>query len=311
MKLAVPVAFLMIWLVTGCGKVGDPHVPTVRTPAMIVDLKAVQNQDRITLYWTNPSKYTDGSNATDLMSVRILQAGKLIATEMVSGAGKPQSKLLDVIPAGTKATYSLEVETQRRKVSEMSNEVPITVVAVPGVVLNPMGRMDQHQIWLEWQAPVQNPAFADLYLVRRDDGTTETVKETHFEDAKVEVGKTFTYIITAARGGTPPVPGPPSMQVVVRAKDETGPAVPTGLQPPIVSDAGAILQWASNTESDLAGYWVWRSSSQDSGFTKLNSEMLTVTSFRDEAYRPGFYYAISAVDESGNESDRSMPVRAP
>src|SRR6185295_504712 len=67
----------MIWLVTGCGKVGDPHVPTVRTPAMIVDLKAVQNQDRITLYWTNPSKYTDGSNATDLMSVRILQAGKL------------------------------------------------------------------------------------------------------------------------------------------------------------------------------------------------------------------------------------------
>ncbi len=120
--------------------------------------------------------------------------------------------------------------------------------------LNLKGVMDQHRIRLDWDPPVQNPALAEVYIVRREDGAfpPETVTETHWEDKTVEAGKTYSYIVTAARSSVPPVSGPPSLNdsrcLLI---DERPPAKPTGLQPPVISDSGAILHWDSNTEDDL------------------------------------------------------------
>jgi hypothetical protein len=73
------------------------------------------------------------------------------------------------------------------------------------------------------------------------------------------------------------------------------------------------LQWSPNTESDLMGYNIYRSSSAVGPFTRSN----TVVTGRISAYEDGpltaltrYYYQVSAVDSSGNESLRSAVVSA-
>lgn len=317
MKHAVPFALLMLLLASACGKVGEPRPPKIRIPAGIMDLMVTQNQTDVSLTWTNPQRYVDGSMATDLTKVLILQNGSLIDAVPVSGPGKQQTYTRSVSGAlGTTPVFTIEVETERGKTSAVSNEARISVVDVPGVVLNLKGVMDQHRIRLTWDPPLQNPSFAEVYIVRREDGAfpPARVTETNWEDRTVEAGKMYSYIVMAARGGSSPVSGRPSAPYSVIAKDEKAPATPTGLKPPVVSDSGAILTWDLNSEEDFTGYKVYRSDnpdSGDSGWVLLGDSLLKIALFPDAAYRPGSYYRVSAVDESGNESEKTLPVRAP
>jgi hypothetical protein len=203
------------------------------------------------------------------------------------------------------------VATQRGKVSSISNGVTLLVLDTPGKVADLHGDMDQGQIRLSWLPPVQNPSLAEIYLVRRQDWDAfRPVKVPSFIDTEIEAGKTYQYVITAARDTNPPVPGTPSSAIDIMAVDQVRPGAPTGLKPPVVSDTGAFLQWDMNAETDIAGYRVYRSDNPNAGFVRLNMEVLPNPSFRDPDYRSGFYYEVSAVDLSGNESALSAPVRA-
>jgi fibronectin type 3 domain-containing protein len=193
--------------------------------------------------------------------------------------------------------------------------VRTAVVDVPGVVSNLKGIMDQHRVRLDWAPPAQNPALAEVYIVRREDRPMDpvAVTETHWDDTTVEASKTYAYVVTAARSSVPPVSGSPT-KVTVVAMDTTRPAAPAGLQPPVTSDSGAILRWDPSKEEDFAGYKVYRSDNPaagDGNWVWLGGALLTLRSYTDGSYRPGSYYSVTAVDDSGNESEKSAPVRAP
>jgi hypothetical protein len=96
--------------------------------------------------------------------------------------------------------------------------------------------------------------------------------------------------------------------------DTTPPAAPTGLTaspgPNMVS-----LAWNANTEPDLAGYNVYRSTSSPvpTGGTPLNGgTLVTTTSFIDNTVTGGtqYFYAVRAVDASGNPSAASNEAPA-
>ena len=296
---------------SGCGKVGDPLPPRNRVPENVVNLTAVQNRYQVTLSWTNPSKYIDGAAATDLWHVFILRNGAPIRDLPVTGPGTVQSVSVDAQEeVGKVSIYTVRVETQRGKFS-VSNGVTLTPIDVPGMVAGLEGNMDQGQIQLHWQVPTQNPALAEIYLVRRQDwDAPQRVKDPGFIDTEIEAGKTYQYVVTPARAGNPPVAGPPSSPLMVVAVDRIEPKPPTGLQPPVVTEAGAFIRWDSNTETDIAGYRVYRSDNPDTGFVPV-TELLTGNSYQDPNYRPGSYYKVSAEDEAGNKSNMSASVRAP
>jgi hypothetical protein len=63
------------------------------------------------------------------------------------------------------------------------------------------------------------------------------------------------------------------------------------------------------TESDLAGYYVYRSDLPSGVAEKLNREPLKETKYTDPAGGETHYYWIRALDTSGNESTRSEVVR--
>jgi len=301
-------------LFSGCGRVGDPLPPFIRIPEAVKDLSVAQNGYDLVLTWTNPPRYLDGSAATNLSRVQIRNNDAPIATVNVAAAGKPQSYAIPVGPviAGQRR-FALIVETTQGKQSELSNTASINPVEVPGRVTGLNAIPDQRRIFLKWDKPKDGPTLAEAYRVVRTDipAEAETVTETHYEDIRYQAAKMVTYQVTALRrveGTVVMGVGPES--VTVAAEDKTPPMIPFGIEIQS-SDMGAFVTWQPNDETDLAGYRVFRSEHAEAGFKPITDRIVTTNGFFDVAYKPGVYYAVSAVDEFGNESRMSTPFRAP
>ena len=87
------------------------------------------------------------------------------------------------------------------------------------------------------------------------------------------------------------------------------PNTPTGLT--VVSGANEILlRWNANTESDLAGYRVYRDAGDGSGFVSLEETLIQGREYadRDIELETAYQYKLSAVDADGNESSPAGPV---
>lgn len=70
------------------------------------------------------------------------------------------------------------------------------------------------------------------------------------------------------------------------------------------------LSWTASTSSNVAGYNIYRSASSSGPFTKLNTSVVTATSFIDTTALAGqtYYYEASTVDTLNNESPLTSPV---
>jgi len=73
----------------------------------------------------------------------------------------------------------------------------------------------------------------------------------------------------------------------------------------------ATLTWNAST-STVAGYSVYRSTVSGSGYTKINSSLVTTLTYTDSTVQSGttYFYVTTAVDSSGNESVNSNEVMA-
>jgi hypothetical protein len=80
---------------------------------------------------------------------------------------------------------------------------------------------------------------------------------------------------------------------------------------PFSAGGGGIhLSWSANSEPDLAGYNVYRGTVSGGPYSKLNTSLITATSYDDAVSGGPFYYVVTAVDTSLNESARSSEVSA-
>jgi len=90
------------------------------------------------------------------------------------------------------------------------------------------------------------------------------------------------------------------------APDSTPPSAPTGLTATAVKSSQIDLDWADNGESDISHYSVKRSASTGSPYTQIISN-LNASAYSDKSVMPQttYYYVVSAVDTSSNESGDS------
>jgi hypothetical protein len=116
------------------------------------------------------------------------------------------------------------------------------------------------------------------------------------------------FVVTLTVEDESDLQGTDTMTVHVLTGTDQPPAAPLSL---VVQTAGSDalrLTWNANTESDLAGYKVYRSLTQGGPYTLLNPvALVTATTYLDQDLDGGhtYYYVVTAVDNGGHESTRS------
>lgn len=93
--------------------------------------------------------------------------------------------------------------------------------------------------------------------------------------------------------------------------DTTAPDAPADLWA-LAGDETVSLDWADNSEPDLDGYNLYRSTTSGSFGARLNSSLLTDSNYIDDNVANGtiYYYVVTAVDTNENESGDSVEACA-
>jgi hypothetical protein len=177
----------------------------------------------------------------------------------------------------------------------------------------------EDRIEIQWTIPdantdgTQPPLLKGYNVYRSSPGEAsarlnETPVETPpFADRSFKFGITYSYRVRALTGDAAPyLESGDSGTLDVTAVDTFPPAPPKGLIS--VTAVGLVtLFWNPGPEADLAGYRVWRKGSEDVEFLALTPAAIGENTFSDEHIESGqrYEYAVTAVDQAGNESARS------
>jgi len=308
------------------------------------DLQAVRKGSTVTLAWTTPHETTDRKRIKHLGVTRICRVVDVIApVECAENVGTlpPEhtpsggaASFRDTLPKELQethaqgfASYAVEVESPRGRSAGLSNRVIVPLaptLPAPGHV---SARVTAEGVEVSAFVPV---AFtgSEYHLFRRSPGTQQELDiggpsgfqidgqagTFTFLDRDAEWEKTYLYKVAGVttetvQGKDERIQGDDSKEIQVFVHDIFPPAVPVGLQAVSAGTAQQPfidLSWAPDTESDLAGYNIYRHE-EGSQPVKINSELSKAPTYRDFAVQAGhsYFYSISAVDVRGNESEKS------
>lgn len=226
----------------------------------------------------------------------------------------------------TQQTYifALRVRDERRRVSEFSDLLSLVAQAVPLPPLNVQAAVFDDHILLRWDAPLgstdqSTPPRVVGYNLFRSSGkeppfpvNPSLIKDIEYRDADFSFGQTYRYFVRAVASEGPPLLESDDSEVVeVRALDAFPPASPSGLTA-IAGMNYIALSWEAAGEADLAGYKIWRQEAGQAEFSLIASLGPAANSYTDSAVEKNkrYDYAITALDNAGNESQRSVSVPA-
>jgi hypothetical protein len=339
----------LLWLV-GCGVPGPPVPPTPKIPEAARDLVAQQVGERVLLRWTLPRLHTDGTRLDGPPKMEVLRAfvadgapseEGFIAQARVAYALPPQvvKSFLhtDIVAfpdllganvlreqAGRTAVYAIRAVNEKGQSVGFSNLAAVRVYPVPTPIAIIATRVTERAIELRWDAPKRTTsgtpveAIAGYQIYRSETGQSGsfalhgTSGISQYEDTQFAFGRKYFYAVRVlAQYGTDTVESEGSTIVEVTARDLFPPPVPAN--PIVVAGPGRVdLTWDASAATDLAGYFVYRSTEPGTGYERLTPQPLRVLSFADTTAKPGtrYYYVVTAVDTEGNESQFSAEVSA-
>ena len=318
----------------GCGSVGPPLPPLLNIPERSDDLRARQTTEGVVLEWTWPALTTEGMPLRDLSEFavhRIEIAGPVrvpsreqfernstLAASLKDAALEPfgpGEQVRIILPAkslvGKTFAFGVRGSSSRRRTLGFSDLVIIHVVEPPGPPVAPSVTVGQDAIAVEWKAAERASAYL-VFRSAKPGGPFDKIgrtQETTLRDPDFQWKRHYYYRVRSfGQSATGEVEGPDSSIVDVFTEDTFPPRTPLELRT-VVTKKSVELSWRPNSEEDSAGYRVWRGGTSGD-VVALNDELLQSPTYSDQAVERGqtYRYAISAVDQDGNESELSEPV---
>lgn len=245
------------------------------------------------------------------------------------------SDTLELAGEPTRLRYAVRYVNASGQRAAFSNFLviePAARVAQSPVIISTGNEVSEEAITIAWQAPPANidgstPVNLLGYNVYRIDESdnasqeqgqtplnTSLVATTRFADKNFRFGDTYRYVVRSVSLGTEgaQVESLNSNILTVSPRDVFRPSAPTSIT--VAAAPGRLsIFFPANPEMDVAGYNIYRSSDPDlpqDKWSKLNSELLTRTTFQDEKVEAGkkYYYYLVAVDQVGNVSPPSEVV---
>ena len=205
---------------------------------------------------------------------------------------------------------------------------PAVRIAEPPTLTGP-AELTETAVTIRWQPPVANidgstPVnLLGFNIYRFDQSQAESgqtpinstlISANEYVDKTFTFGGRYNYIVRSVSLGTngAQVESLNSNTVPAEPRDIFAPSAPGPVT--IAAAPGRLsLFFPANPERDVSGYSIHRSTDRDlplNGWTKLNEQLLTRTTFQDETVEAGkrYYYYVTATDTSGNVSRPSEVV---
>jgi hypothetical protein len=282
-------------LLTGCGYVGDPLPPALNIPEKVTDLRAVQRGGRIIIDFTIPARTTEGLPIKRLGPPDLQIGDKPV--EAPADKGHIEVPAKDWI--GQDAAVRVRINNARGRYSGWSNTVTLSVVSPLEPPSDLLAKSDPQGVRITWAG-----AGEKWRVVRLGDSKTAEVDRAEYLDADAAFGKEHRYQVVAL---LKTAESEPSAIVNITPKDEFPPVAPAALTALAGIDS-VELSWDRNTEEDLKGYRMYRAA--EAGPFEAIAALVEEPSYSDKTVMPGkkYRYAISAIDQTGNESAKSAPI---
>ena len=339
-RLVTAGALVLAVAATGaCGRKTDPLTPDSPRPEAVKDIKIAVRDVVAYLSWPIPVKNVEGKTLSpaDIKAFRIYRAEQSRESKRLLYRQVAEIGLADPAPAqvqngivtwndtglqyGKVYIYRIRAYSVRGGASGYSDEVraaPLLSLAAPK---NLRAAGGDGSVMVTWE-PVTTRSDGSVhqgfvgYLVYRGTGpgkyddlplNKEPATVGQYHDATAVNGTQYHYRVRAVDSPVRPwQESLDSAEALATPHDMTPPGPPTGLT--VVPGIGRVfLTWNENKERDLAGYHVYRSLKAGGERHRLTEKPLNRTTFSDETVKQGatYYYSITAVDKSGNESARS------
>jgi len=296
--------------------VGDPLPPLANIPKAVEDLAAVQRGSRIIVQFTVPERTTEGiaMRMPPSFDLRIGTASPPFdaaaraawAAEAQRVSGTPPYSIPAGPWIGKEVTIGVLATGENGKTSNWSNFANVPVVAPPETPAAFRPEANAAGVQLSWRGPP-----GEFLVFRRgpdEPGFTRLaeVAELAYLDQTVAWGKPYAYVVQRivklpeSRHAESEL----SAEASITPRDTFPPTAPATLRAAAGIDS-IELSWDGNPETDLAGYRIYRASpGQD--FTKL-ADVPPIPTYSDRAAERGikYQYAVTALDQAGNESGKS------
>lgn len=283
-------------------------------PATIQDLQVSRVADRVQVRFSLPSGDIESIEIYRQCDPRNPKGG----IHLLAALGRGQLKVTrdpthflyqDRIGSRTMpCRYAVRFLNRQGTRSEFSNFAE-TVTLVPAAPPRNLSyQVHQERILLAWDPPGENfdrsqPVRIVGYLINGIDFVTGN----QYEDHKFQFGQERTYRVqTVSRRDQPPVLSDP-VELTLVPKDVFPPARPRNLTA-LRLQGTTRISWDANGENDLQGYLVYRGLTP--GRFQKWSPLIKINHYADEkATASGrYYYRVTAIDKSGNESPPSETV---
>jgi fibronectin type 3 domain-containing protein len=207
---------------------------------------------------------------------------------------------------GKQVTLTVRATGPKGKASDWSNPVTLAVGAPLVAPANLQAVSDPKGVRLTWEGSFGSEAGGRYRIFRgAGDAMPQRLAESdkpEYLDTAVDFGSPYRYFVQTLVGELRQ--SEVSAIVGVTPADTFPPAVPVGLM--AVAGVNSIeLAWQPNTEEDLAGYQVYRST--EGGAPERIAGPVDAPNFSDHTVEIGkkYSYTITAIDRTGNESAHS------
>lgn len=318
----VALTLLASMLLTACGYIGPPLYPALNVPVLVTDLGAVERGDHFDVTFTIPSLTTEGLTVTSLGAIdlrvgpnktnpfKVEQWAASAARESILTPPKPgpvQARILLHDFVGQEVVFAVRIANTKGRFSDWSN---LFILQVTPPLAKPTSLTTKNVpqgVLLTWSAP--NQTSFRIFRKEADDPEPSplgTSDKPEYLDKTSTYGKTYQYWVQGVQDKTESETAGPE---AISPKDEFPPAVPSNLT--ATAGLSAIeLSWSRNEESDFHAYRIYRAAG-DGPFERI-ADNVQAPNYSDRAVEPGkrYRYAVSAVDEANNESNRSPVVEA-
>ena len=321
----LPAALAAVLLLTSaaCGYVAGVQPPLANIPNQVAGLDAIQRGSNLIVHFAVPTMTSEGIPIRGTLDFD-LRAGippdPWNEGQWESSAQRFQPASVEngiasyTIPAaafaGKDVVIAARTSGENHKPSVWSKYLALPVVAPLAQPAELKFALEPKGIRLSWSA-----AGEHFRVLRRegDDPTFKVLAETakpEYFDATAVLGHSYAYqmITYAPIAGNREAQSDLSDVLPVVFRDVFPPAAPAGLRASVAT-ASIELSWESNDEPDLASYRIYRST--DGGaFEKIGDAALPAYSDKTAQAGHTYNYAVTAMDQAGNESNRSAAASA-